>query len=190
MALVDEGVGGHDFDASDAERASMRDHVRVGEAGETAACRLRHVLAQLGQAAQVRLVNDGAVPGNALPAGLRRRQRDARSLWGRKGRCRRCTRTSIRAGEKADRTRMRKGRRAAWRRRSGRRAKGRTGRPRASRSARPGRGRRSTRCGARWGRRVGARARSRARRSRRKGRNRWRLHAPNRPRRSRRAASG
>ena len=72
MPLVDEGVGGHDLHRRDAERAQMLDHAGMGEAGEAAARRGGNVVAQPGQAAQVRFVDDGALPGDALAAGLAR----------------------------------------------------------------------------------------------------------------------
>ncbi len=81
MARVDEGVGGHEFDGGDAERAQVRDDVRMRKAGETASRRLGDV-ARFGQAANVGFVDNGALPGYALTAGSAERGRE-RDRFGR-----------------------------------------------------------------------------------------------------------
>ena len=62
MRLVDEGMDRQQLDRGDAELVQMLDHRRRGEAAIGAAQFLRHVLAQLRQAFDVRLVDDGVFP--------------------------------------------------------------------------------------------------------------------------------
>ena len=84
VALVDEDVDWHDLDRRDAEALEMLDHRRMGEAGEGSARLRRKILAQMGQAAQVDLVNDRVRPRDAQTPRLARRRRE-RDRLGRVG---------------------------------------------------------------------------------------------------------
>ena len=75
VTLVDEGVGRHDLDAGDAERRQMRDHRGLCEPGEPTARGFRDIAPQPREAAQVQLVENGAVPFDPLMAGLSRWRR-------------------------------------------------------------------------------------------------------------------
>ena len=62
VALVEEGMDRQQLDRGDAELVQMLDHGRRGEPAKGAAQLGRHVLALLGQAFDVRLVDDGVFP--------------------------------------------------------------------------------------------------------------------------------
>ena len=66
-AVVEEGVHRQQFDRRDAELAQVRDHAGLGQAAISAAHSLRHVLALLRQAFDVRFVEDRVLPGVLRP---------------------------------------------------------------------------------------------------------------------------
>ena len=82
MALVDECVGRHDFDARDAERRQMRNDRGLRKPGETTARGLRDIPPHAGEAAYVEFVENRAVPLDALSARLALRGRRSYAFGG------------------------------------------------------------------------------------------------------------
>ena len=68
MVVVDELMHGQQFDRRDAELPEVVGHRRMGHAGVGAADRLGDIGMTLGEALDVRLVDDGLVQGNAEAA--------------------------------------------------------------------------------------------------------------------------
>ena len=68
IAVVDEGMDRQQLDGGDAETADVVDHLVLHEAGEGAAKLLRHGRMLHGEAAQMRLIDDRALPRGLRPA--------------------------------------------------------------------------------------------------------------------------
>ena len=65
VAVVDEGVDRQQLDRADAERAQVTGDLGAGQPGIGAAQRLGQGGMALGEAAHMRLVDDGVLPGDA-----------------------------------------------------------------------------------------------------------------------------
>ena len=89
-AVVGGFVDGEELDRRDAERGEVLDDGGVREAGVGAAELGREIGVELGQAADVGLVDDGACATGCRGARRRpsRRRRRRRRTWARRGRCR------------------------------------------------------------------------------------------------------
>src|SRR5262249_26782936 len=68
MSIIDKCVDRQQFDCGDAEALEMIDHRGGGQAAIRPAPRRWHVLSKLGEALDVRLVNDRVLPGHGGPA--------------------------------------------------------------------------------------------------------------------------
>src|SRR5262245_52172563 len=75
MPVVDEPMHRHQLDRSDAELLQILDDRRGAEPRVSAAILLRDLRVQLGEAAYVRLIDDGVVPGRARIAVVTPRER-------------------------------------------------------------------------------------------------------------------
>jgi hypothetical protein len=70
MPIIDEGMNRQELDRRHPEPFEMIDHHRRRERAEGAPPRRRHILALLGQSFDMRLVDDGVLPGGERPAFL------------------------------------------------------------------------------------------------------------------------